>query len=80
MGKPTSSPLRAQKGNAGHRPAFRCSPCRCYRLDEIARFVLAALAFHEAGTWRGSVIAHAATIVANSTRLAHMITTSEQDR
>jgi hypothetical protein len=34
-------------------------------------------AFHEAGTWRGSDIAHAATIVANSSRLVHMMASSQ---
>jgi hypothetical protein len=39
--------------------------------------VFALPAFHEAGTCRGSVIAQAATIVASSTRLVHMVATSE---
>jgi hypothetical protein len=33
---------------------------------------LAAPNPQEAGTWRGNDIAHAATMVASSTRLAHM--------
>jgi hypothetical protein len=33
-------------------------------------------AFHEAGTWRGSDIAAAATIVASSKRRVHMFVTS----
>jgi hypothetical protein len=33
---------------------------------------------HEAGTWRGSDMAAAATIVARSTRLVHMIATSNE--
>jgi len=34
--------------------------------------------FQEAGTWRGSDMAHAATIVASSTRLVHMVASFAQ--
>jgi hypothetical protein len=46
------------------------------RSDETATLDVPSPAFHEAGTWRGSDIAHAATIVANSTRLVHMTISS----
>src|SRR5258706_13112533 len=43
------------------------------RGEEIATCVVPRPAPQEAGTWRGSDIAHAATIVASSTRLVHMV-------
>src|SRR5437763_11517918 len=43
------------------------------RRDETATWVVPSPTFQEAGTWRGSDIAHAATIVASSTRLVHMV-------
>jgi hypothetical protein len=43
------------------------------RSEVTATCVVPRPAPQEAGTWRGSDIAHAATIVASSTRLVHMV-------
>jgi hypothetical protein len=46
------------------------------RIDEIATLAPDAPLAQDAGTTRGSDIAQAATIVARSTRLVHMIASS----
>ena len=43
------------------------------RSEETATCVVPRPTFQEAGTWRGSDMAHAATIVASNTLRVHMI-------
>ena len=48
------------------------------RSDEIATWVVPRPTFHEAGTWRGSDMAHAATIVASNTLRVHIVASLER--
>jgi hypothetical protein len=62
--------------NAGVWSAgIRLRPCR-YRSALIETPWAARPVVHEAGTWRGSVIAAAATMVARSNRRVHMLVSS----
>jgi hypothetical protein len=55
-------------------PAFPVKLCdaQAQRSETTATSFELAAAFHEAGRWRGSDIAAAATIVARSTRRVHI--------
>jgi hypothetical protein len=80
MGNPTSWPLQRKKEMPASRPAFGLMRSLSgQRSAETATFVLPMPMFHEAGTCRGRDIAHAATIVARSTRRVHMIVSSRKD-
>ena len=48
------------------------------RSEETDTWVVPRPTFQEAGTWRGSVMAQAATIVASNTRLVHMFASFAQ--
>ena len=76
MKKTTSWAHRRKK----QMPAFRAPAfvyCGCQR-SELATWGATKPTFQEAGTWRGSDIAAAATIVARSTRRVHMFAASNE--